>query len=121
MSLHIKDPEAQRLARAISLVTGESMTQVVIEALRDRYLTIERQKREAEVDERLSVSDQAAGCMKPPHIKHADPLYDENGVRTTSAPPLSPAALLLEVRQLGLQTPGEASCIVRTDRDRRWK
>ncbi len=97
------------------------MTQVVIEALRDRYLTIERQKREAEVDERLSVSDQAAGCVKPTHVKHADLLYDENGVRTTNAPSLSPAALLLEVRQLGLQTPGEASCIVRTDRDRRWK
>ena len=38
MSLNIKDPEAHRLAQAISSATGESMTRVVIEALQERWV-----------------------------------------------------------------------------------
>jgi antitoxin VapB len=37
MSLNIKDPEAHRLARAIAQATGQSMTRVVTDALRERY------------------------------------------------------------------------------------
>lgn len=40
MSLNVKDPEAHRLAKAISRATGESMTRVVTEALRERYAKI---------------------------------------------------------------------------------
>jgi antitoxin VapB len=36
MALNIRDPEAQRLARELADATGETMTQAVIEALRDR-------------------------------------------------------------------------------------
>lgn len=43
MALSIKDPEADRLARAVALRTGESLTQAVINALRDR-LAREEQK-----------------------------------------------------------------------------
>jgi antitoxin VapB len=36
MALNIRDPEAQHLARALAVATGETMTQAVIKALRER-------------------------------------------------------------------------------------
>ncbi len=36
MALHIRHPEADRLARRLAETTGKPLTQVVIEALRDR-------------------------------------------------------------------------------------
>ena len=38
MALSIKAPEADRLARAIAKATGESLTEVVLNALRERHL-----------------------------------------------------------------------------------
>jgi antitoxin VapB len=80
MSLSIKDPEAHRLAQAISHATGESMTRVVTEALRERFAKIERRKGRASVDELLAIADRAAAHVKRPYIDHADLLYDENGI-----------------------------------------
>lgn len=36
MALNIKDPEADRLARALAAQTGETITEAVIKALRER-------------------------------------------------------------------------------------
>jgi len=36
MALHIRDPEADRLARELAARTGQPITRVVVEALRDR-------------------------------------------------------------------------------------
>ena len=80
MSLNIKDPEAHRLAQAISRATGESMTRVVTEALRERYLRIEQQKGRASVEELLAIADRAAAHVKHPYVDHAEFLYDENGL-----------------------------------------
>ncbi len=80
MSLSIKDPEAHRLAQAISHATGESMTRVVTEALRERLAKIERQKGRASVEELLAIADRAARHVKHPYADHADFLYDENGI-----------------------------------------
>ena len=41
MSLNIKDPEAYRLAQAIAQTTGDTMTRVVTEALRERFERIQ--------------------------------------------------------------------------------
>ena len=38
MALSIKNPEAERLARELARVTGESLTEAVTEALRDRLV-----------------------------------------------------------------------------------
>jgi antitoxin VapB len=38
MALSIKNPEAERLARELANVTGESLTEAVTEALRDRLV-----------------------------------------------------------------------------------
>jgi antitoxin VapB len=80
MSLNIKDPEAHRLAQAISRATGESMTRVVTEALRERYAKIEHRKGRASVNELLAIADRAAAHVKRPYAEHADLLYDENGL-----------------------------------------
>lgn len=80
MSLNIKDPEAHQLAQAISRATGESMTRVVTEALRERYARIERRKGKASVEELLAIADRAAAYLQRPYIDHAELLYDENGL-----------------------------------------
>ncbi|HEX2884789.1 type II toxin-antitoxin system VapB family antitoxin [Vineibacter terrae] len=80
MGLNIKDPEAHRLAQAISRATGESMTRVVKEALRERYARIERRKGRASVEELLAIADRAAAHVKRPYVGHAQLLYDENGL-----------------------------------------
>ncbi len=46
-SLKVKDPEAHRLAEAIAQATGETMTHVVTEALRERYERIQSQRGKA--------------------------------------------------------------------------
>lgn len=80
MSLNIKDPEAHRLAQAISRATGESVTSVVKKALRERYARIERRARKASVEELLAIADRAAAHVKRPYVDHAELLYDENGL-----------------------------------------
>lgn len=80
MSLNVKDPEAHRLAQAISRATGESMTRVVTEALRERYAKIEQRKGKASVQELLAIADRAAAHVKRPYADHAEMLYDENGL-----------------------------------------
>lgn len=44
MSLNVKDPEAHRLAQAIAQATGQSMSRVVTDALRQRYAQIENRE-----------------------------------------------------------------------------
>ncbi len=46
MALSIKHPEADQLARELAAVTGESLTEAVLVALRERLLR-QRQKRAA--------------------------------------------------------------------------
>jgi antitoxin VapB len=80
MSLNIKDPEAHQLAQAISRATGESMTRVVTQALRERYARIEQRKGRASVEELLAIADRASAHLKRPYVDHAELLYDENGL-----------------------------------------
>lgn len=80
MHLSIKDPEAHRLAQAISHATGESMTRVVTEALRERLAKVEKRKARASVEELLTIADRAAAHVKRPYVDHAEFLYDEHGI-----------------------------------------
>lgn len=49
MPLNIKDPEADRLARAVAQRTGETLTQAVIGALRDRLAREERHAQDVDM------------------------------------------------------------------------
>ena len=80
MSLNIKDPEAHRLAQAISRETGESMTKVVIEALRERHGKMEQKKRKPTVEELMALVRSVSKSLKGPAPDHDTLLYDEHGL-----------------------------------------
>jgi antitoxin VapB len=80
MHLNIKDPEAHRLAQAISRATGESMTRVVTEALRSRYNEIERQERRASLDELRAIAVRSAALVKGHYEAHGNLLYGDDGL-----------------------------------------
>jgi antitoxin VapB len=80
MSLNIKDPEAHRLAQAIARATGDSMTRVVTEALRERFERLKQADGKASVEELLAIAQRAAAHVKGPYADHADYLYDDRGL-----------------------------------------
>ena len=53
MALHIQDPETDRLARELSAATGETITQAVNAALRDRLGKIAEVRRPARSKEEI--------------------------------------------------------------------
>src|SRR5260370_20221172 len=76
-SLNVKDPEAHRLAQAIAQATGETMTHVVKEALRERYERIQRRDPETLAADLRALAPRAPAHVKRRHLDHAKPLYDE--------------------------------------------
>jgi antitoxin VapB len=83
MALSIKDPEADRLARAVAQRTGETLTQAVINALRER---LAREQRKEQAIESLveDVMEIGRHCAALPLLdaRSADAIigYDENGL-----------------------------------------
>lgn len=81
MALSIKSDEADRLARELAEVTGESLTHAVTEALRER-LERERARASGDIERRLELL--AADVAKLPVLDHrpADEIlgYDEHGL-----------------------------------------
>lgn len=79
-SLNVKDPEAHRLAQAIAAATGETITRVVTEALREQFERLQRRSGKASVPELLAIAQRAGSHVKGPYIDHAEFLYDEHGL-----------------------------------------
>jgi antitoxin VapB len=83
MPLSIKDPEADQLARTLAQRTGESITQAVIIALRER---LAREQRKDETIETLveEVMDIGRHCASLPLLDARSPDeiigYDEHGL-----------------------------------------
>jgi len=71
MPLSIKDPEADRLARALASQTGETITQAVVNALRDR---LARQTQKAD-----EVESRVADAMDIGRHYVSQPLLDKRG------------------------------------------
>ena len=80
MGFNVKDPEAHRLAQAIARATGESMSDVVLQALRERHAAIGRRNGRASVEDLLAIADRAAALATRPRVDHADLLYDAQGL-----------------------------------------
>jgi antitoxin VapB len=82
MTLHIRDPEADRLARELAARTGQPITRVVVEALRDK---LQREKARATFprlkDELMAISRRAAALPRRTG-RTADEIlgYDERGL-----------------------------------------
>jgi antitoxin VapB len=79
-SLNIKDPEAHRLAVAIAQQTGETMTRVVTEALRERLEHLLSRRGRASVEDLSAIAKRAAAHVKRPYLDHGELLYDEHGL-----------------------------------------
>lgn len=84
MSLNIKNPDAHALAQRVAKLTGETLTEAVTTALRERLARLEQS---GGFDEALyqRLKAIAAGCrkhMKEPwlSVEHGDLLYDERGL-----------------------------------------
>ena len=81
MSLNIKNAEADRLVDALSKLTGESKTQAVIEALRERLQRASRERdREALAADLLAIGKRCAAYGRRDLSDHGDLLYDERGL-----------------------------------------
>ena len=82
MALSIKDPEAIRLARAVTQYTGETLTQAVIIALRERLAREERKAQETDtlVDEVMQIGRYFAALPVSEPRSIEELLYDENGL-----------------------------------------
>jgi antitoxin VapB len=83
MPLSIKDPEADRLARAVADKTGETLTQAVITALKERLARVQNKSEDMEdlVQDVLAIGKH---CASLPILdnRSADELlgYDANGL-----------------------------------------
>ena len=81
MTLNIKDPEAHKLARKIAQQTGETMTRVVTEALRERLSRLtSSQRSKGTTEDLLSIGRRCAATLKGKPVDHAALLYDEHGL-----------------------------------------
>lgn len=81
MALNIKDPEADRLARELAARTGETITETVIKALRER---LKRETARAPVelkDEIMDISRRAGRIRRRTGRKPEEIIgYDERGL-----------------------------------------
>lgn len=83
MPLSIKDPEADRLAREVARLTGETITQAVVTSLRERLKSVERSPAEIEatVEDAMEIVRHAASLPVLDN-RSADEIlgYDEIGL-----------------------------------------
>ncbi len=79
-SLNVKDPEAHRLAEAIAQETGETLTCVVTEALRERYERIHERDPESLAADIRAIAKRGAAHIRRPYLDHGDFLYDDRGL-----------------------------------------
>jgi antitoxin VapB len=84
VSLNVKDPEAHRLAEAIARETGDSLTKVVIDSLRERHEKLEKRRSKASLAELMTIARRASRAVKRPYVDHAELLYDDNACRSDS-------------------------------------
>jgi len=83
MSLNIKGEAAERLARELAALTGESVSMAVTTALQERLARLRGEKGTASLAARLlTIGRDCAARLKEPYrsAEHGDLLYDERGL-----------------------------------------
>jgi antitoxin VapB len=83
MAISIKDPETDELARQLAGQTGETITQALKEALRERLTRIHGRRGRTGVSARLlAIGQRCAAHMHGPgdSLDHGDLFYDERGL-----------------------------------------
>ncbi len=81
MSLNIKNRETHKLVQSLAKKTGETFTEAVTTAVRERLERLDRQQR---VDDRvrdvMAISRRFSKLLKGKKIDIDSELYDENGL-----------------------------------------
>lgn len=80
MTLNIKNPQAHKLAQELAKATGETMTDAVTVAIRERLSRIRRGQPATLSAELLEIGKRCARALKVKPVNHADLLYDERGL-----------------------------------------
>jgi len=81
MSLNIKSPEADKLVTALAGLTGETKTQAVVVAVRERLERMQRQQdQETLAADLMRIGKRCAENAPRTHIDHGELLYDERGL-----------------------------------------
>jgi antitoxin VapB len=82
MSLNIKNPESHRLARELTTLTGESMTEAVTTALRERLERVRQDQCRGLAERLVQIGKDCAAHLQEPFrsTDHAELCYDENGL-----------------------------------------
>ncbi len=82
MALNLRNPEAERLAAELARRTGESKTEAVIKALRDRLVRVRRDRTRRRLADELE--EIAEHCASLPVLDDRQPEeilgYDETGL-----------------------------------------
>ena len=82
MALSIKHPEADRLARELAARTGETLTEAVIEALRERLIREQGRPHGPRVSEQLAAIGRRCAALPVLDQRTPDEIlgYDEQGL-----------------------------------------
>lgn len=82
MALNIRNPEAERLAADLARLTGESKTDAVTEALRDRLLRVRRERARRRLADELNRIALECAALPVRDSRSADEIlgYDERGL-----------------------------------------
>lgn len=84
MALSIKDPEADRLARELAARTGETLTEAVVVALRERLIRERGRARSIPLREELAAIRRRCGALPVLDGRTAEQIagYDQRGLPT---------------------------------------
>lgn len=82
MSLNIKNEETHRLASQLARMTGESMSEAVGKAVRERLERVRGKAGQGLADRLVQIGKKCAARLKEPYRSkaHGDLLYDEKGL-----------------------------------------
>lgn len=82
MSLNIKNEETHRLAGQLAKITGESMSEAVGKAVRERLDRVRSKDGERLAERMVEIGKECAAHLKEPFRSrpHGDLLYDEKGL-----------------------------------------
>ena len=82
MNMNIKNKKTCQLAKQLSILTGESLTIAITEAVRERLDRVRRERGVDLAERLLLIGRDCAAHLKEPFraIKHEDMLYDDRGL-----------------------------------------
>lgn len=78
-ALNIKNEQTYELAKKLADITGESLTEAVTQAVRERLARVERPDPEERLRRIMEIADRAAPGFVEPYrsMDHGDLLYDD--------------------------------------------